>query len=80
MGIPMTIWIVLCLSNSATVRRSTAATTSLLAKVWRLQCQVYPSSALVNWSARRELHQWRRQILDKESVWVEARSTCPSRW
>jgi len=39
----MTIWSVLCPSNSATVRRSTPAITSLLAKVWRLQCQLYPS-------------------------------------
>jgi hypothetical protein len=39
----MTIWSVLCPSSSATVRRSTPAITSLLAKVWRLQCQVYPS-------------------------------------
>ena len=39
----MTICSVLCPSSSATVRRSTPAITSLLAKVWRLQCQVYPS-------------------------------------
>ena len=38
-----TIWSVLCPSSSATVRRSTPAITSLLAKVWRLQCHVYPS-------------------------------------
>ena len=45
MGVPPcdAIWSVLCPSSSATVRRSTPAITSLLAKVWRLQCQVYPS-------------------------------------
>jgi hypothetical protein len=36
----MAIWSVLCPSNSATVRRCTPAITSLLAKVWHLQCQV----------------------------------------
>jgi hypothetical protein len=40
----MIICSVLCLSSSATVRRSTPAITSLLAKVCRLQCQVYPQS------------------------------------
>ena len=39
----MTICSVLCPSNSATVRRSTPAITSLLAKVWRLQCHEYAS-------------------------------------
>ena len=39
----MTIWSVLCPSSSATLRRSTPTITSLLAKVWLLQCQVYPS-------------------------------------
>jgi len=42
----MTIWSVLCPSSSATVRRSTPAITSLLAKVWRLQCQVYLKIAM----------------------------------
>ena len=37
----VTICSVLCPSSSATVRRSTPAITSLLAKVGRLQCRVY---------------------------------------
>ncbi len=41
----MTIWSVLWPSSSATVRRSTPAITSLLAKVWRLQRQGYPRSS-----------------------------------
>jgi hypothetical protein len=32
------------------------------------------------WSARLEMCQWRRETLDKESIWDEARSTSPSRW
>ena len=43
MGIPMTICRVLCPGNSATVRKSTLAITSLPAKVGRLQCLEHPS-------------------------------------
>ena len=32
------------------------------------------------WSARLEMCQWRRETLDKESIWDEARSTSLSRW
>jgi transposase InsO family protein len=32
------------------------------------------------WSARLELCQWRRETLDKESIWPEGRSTSLSRW
>jgi hypothetical protein len=32
------------------------------------------------WSARLEMCQWRRETLDKESIWDEARSTNLSRW
>jgi nucleoside-diphosphate-sugar epimerase len=32
------------------------------------------------WSARVEVCQWRREILDKESIWDEAKSTSLSRW
>jgi hypothetical protein len=34
-----------------------------------------PRSEDSNWSARLELCQWRRERLDKESIWDEARST-----
>jgi len=33
-----------------------------------------------SWSARLEMCQWRRETLDKESIWDEARSTNLSRW
>jgi hypothetical protein len=33
-----------------------------------------------NWSARLEMCQWRRETLDKESIWDEGRSTSLSRW
>jgi hypothetical protein len=32
------------------------------------------------WSARLEMCQWRRERLDKESIWHEGRSTSLSRW
>jgi hypothetical protein len=32
------------------------------------------------WSARLEMCQWRRETLDKESIWDEVRSTSRSRW
>jgi hypothetical protein len=32
------------------------------------------------WSARLEMCQWRRETLDKESIWDEVRSTSLSRW
>jgi hypothetical protein len=32
------------------------------------------------WSARLEMCQWRRETLDKESIWDEARSTSLSKW
>jgi uncharacterized protein (DUF2062 family) len=32
------------------------------------------------WSARLEMCQWRRETLDKESIWDEGRSTSLSRW
>jgi hypothetical protein len=32
------------------------------------------------WSARLEMCQWRRETLDKESIWEEARSTSLSKW
>jgi hypothetical protein len=32
------------------------------------------------WSARLEMCQWKRETLDKESIWDEARSTSLSRW
>jgi alpha,alpha-trehalase len=32
------------------------------------------------WSARLEMCQWRRETLDKESIWDEERSTSLSRW
>jgi hypothetical protein len=32
------------------------------------------------WRARLEMCQWRRETLDKESLWDEARSTNLSRW
>ena len=35
---------------------------------------------LYHWSARLEMCQWRRETLDKESIWDEARSTNLSRW
>jgi hypothetical protein len=31
------------------------------------------------WSARLEMCQWKRETLDKESLWDVARSTSPSR-
>ena len=31
------------------------------------------------WSARLDLYQWRRDTLDKESIWDEERSTSLSR-
>jgi YVTN family beta-propeller protein len=34
----------------------------------------------VIWSARLEMCQWRRETLDKESIWDEERSTSLSRW
>jgi hypothetical protein len=34
---------------------------------------------LSDWSARLEMCQWRRETLDKESIWHEARSTSLSR-
>jgi len=36
--------------------------------------------AVESWSARLEMCQWRRETLDKESIWDEARSTNLSRW
>jgi uncharacterized protein YbjT (DUF2867 family) len=33
-----------------------------------------------SWSARLEMCQWKRETLDKESIWDEARSTSLSRW
>jgi hypothetical protein len=33
-----------------------------------------------HWSARLEMCQWKRETLDKESIWDEARSTSLSRW
>ena len=36
--------------------------------------------SLCFWSARLEMCQWRRETLDKESIWDEARSTSLSRW
>ncbi len=33
-----------------------------------------------DWSARLEMCQWRRETLDKESIWDEVRSTSLSRW
>ena len=38
------------------------------------------SVVAVYWSARLEMCQWRRETLDKESIWDEARSTNLSRW
>jgi hypothetical protein len=35
---------------------------------------------VVRWSARLEMCQWRRETLDKESIWDEERSTSLSRW
>lgn len=32
------------------------------------------------WSARLEMYQWKRETLDKESIWDEARSMSLSRW
>ncbi len=32
------------------------------------------------WNARLEMCQWRRETLDKESIWDEVRSTSLSRW
>jgi DNA sulfur modification protein DndD len=37
-------------------------------------------SDAMQWSARLEMCQWRRETLDKESIWDEARSTNLSRW
>jgi hypothetical protein len=34
----------------------------------------------LKWSARLEMCQWRRETLDKESIWDEGRSTSLSRW
>lgn len=55
-----------------------------------LQRSVHPAIALSDfgieivaaehWSARLELCQWRRETLDKESIWPEGRSTSLSRW
>ncbi len=36
--------------------------------------------AALQWSARLEMCQWRRETLDKESIWDEVRSTSLSRW
>jgi len=38
------------------------------------------TASYVMWSARLEMCQWRRETLDKESIWDEARSTNLSRW
>ncbi len=35
---------------------------------------------LIEWSARLEMCQWRRETLDKESIWDEVRSISLSRW
>jgi hypothetical protein len=42
--------------------------------------QVAMRYTLSTWSARLEMCQRRRETLDKESIWDEARSTSPSRW
>jgi hypothetical protein len=46
----------------------------------RLALGVYPDVGLKKWSARLEMCEWRRETLDKESIWDEARSTSLSRW
>jgi Transposase DDE domain len=38
------------------------------------------TNAIGAWSARLEMCQWRRETLDKESIWGEARSTSLSKW
>ena len=43
---------------------------------YRQDC--WPVNSL--WSARLEMCQWRRETLDKESIWDEVRSTSLSRW
>ncbi len=35
---------------------------------------------VMKWNARLEMCQWRRETLDKESIWDEVRSTSLSRW
>jgi len=35
---------------------------------------------MLYWSGRLEMCQWRRETLDKESIWDEVRSTSLSRW
>src|SRR5947209_974865 len=44
--------------------------------VYRSKDEIHP----VAWSARLEMCQWRRETLDKESIWDEAKSTSLSRW
>jgi hypothetical protein len=64
-------------------RTDTGATTKLMTKN-NESSKNYASwnDALkeAEWSARLEMCQWRRETLDKESIWEEARSTSLSKW
>jgi hypothetical protein len=54
---------------------------SLLAELDPVNAKDYEAeSSGITWSARLEMCQRRRETLDKESIWDEARSTSPSRW
>jgi hypothetical protein len=64
---------------------SASADCSLLAAEAFMVRKQWPSAKILvlgpapHWSARLEMCQWRRETLDKESIWDEGRSTSLSR-
>jgi hypothetical protein len=52
----------------------------LLPRIYRITRSWEDAEDVMQWSARLEMCQWRRETLDKESIWDEGRSTSLSRW
>ncbi len=66
--------------NNVQVESLPNVSRNFVGSVYTLPGVVNSYAPTLQWSARLELCQWRRETLDKESIWPEGRSTSLSRW